>query len=342
MFKQTHSGNLSKLGKAVRLAFALLLLQTSLLSLSTVRAASDDDFDGLKSRLGNIKARGSFTCDFALPGDVPLDQVAPIIERDRMYMAERPGMQRKQIPLRFDFATGNLLSGGRYLFDSKQDAVDYKAWVENDFILDGIHFFDRPIFISPDCHSWGVIGAHNFQDLPQQVVVRTERWSVPHHNQKEKLKQKFPALLAAAQQRGLTGVWLLYNKQEQLAQIVYFADRIVPQDPLMPDFASLGALESAPPLGAIFDNQPGWTKMFDRTQWVLTVWFPFELGDQGLPALWPNSPPLPEAYPGDGVCEVSRGENNVNAPGDCGPNAGNGVCDAGENTQNTPGDCRLP
>ncbi|MGH9945231.1 MAG: hypothetical protein ACRD9R_23005, partial [Pyrinomonadaceae bacterium] len=267
--KHLHPRNQSKLSKVARLAVALLLLlQSGLLSLSTVRAASSDDEDEFRSRPGNVKARGAFTCDFALPGDLPLDQVAPLIERDRMYMAERPGMQRKQIPLRFDFATGNLLSGGRYLFDTKQDAVQYKAWVENDFVLDGTHFFDRPFFLGPDCHSWGVIGAHNFQGLPQQVVVRTERWSVPEHSQKHALKQKWPQLLAAAAQRGLTGVWLLYNKQERLAQIVYFADRVVPQDPLVPDFASLGALESAPPLGGIFDNQQGWTKTFDRTQWV--------------------------------------------------------------------------
>src|ERR671913_544179 len=95
-----------------------------------------------RSRPGNIKARGAFTCDFGLPGEMPLGQVAPVIERDRMYMAERPGMQRKQIPLRFDNATGDLLSGGRYLFNTRQQAVDYKSWVENEFVLDGTLFFD--------------------------------------------------------------------------------------------------------------------------------------------------------------------------------------------------------
>ena len=151
-------------------------------------------------------------------------------------------------------ATGNLWSGGHtYLFDTKQDAVNYESWVENDFVLDGIHFFDRPYFLSPACYSWGVIGAHNFKDLPQQVAVRTERWSVPQESQKEMLKQKFHALLAAAEGSGMTGVWLLYNKEEQLAQLVYFADRIVSPDP----FASLGALQAATPLGATLNDQAG-------------------------------------------------------------------------------------
>lgn len=340
MTVNNYSRNQSALSKGIRLALVLLLLQLSFLPPAVASGASEDE-DELKSRPGNVKARGAFTCDFALPGDFPLGQVAPVIERDRMYMAERPGMQRKQIPIRFDSATGNILTGGRYLFDARQDAARYKRWVENDFVLDGTHFFDRPYFLGPDCHSWGVIGAHNFGDLPRQVVVRTERWGVPHASQKHRLKQKWPLILDEARQRGLTGVWLLYNKQEQLAQLVYFADRVAPPDPFVPDFASLGALESAPPLGGVFDDQQAWAKTFDRTQWVLTVWFPFDLGDHGLPSLWPNSPPLPEPYVGDGVCEVSRGENSASAPVDCGPTCGNGVCDLGENTQNCPGDCRL-
>src|SRR5215213_5041870 len=232
MIQHSNSRKQSMLRRCFRLAVALFLFQWSLVPLSTIKAASDDS-DELNSRPGNIKARGAFTCDFGLPGNLPLDQVAPLIERDRMYMAERPGMQRKQIPLAVDFTTGNLLTGGRYLFDTKQDAVNYKAWVENDFVLDGVHFFDRPYFLSPACYAWGVIGAHNFKDLTQQVAVRTERWSVPQQSQK--------AMLAAAEASGLTGVWLLYSKEEQLAQLVYFAERIVSPDP----FASLGTLQAA-------------------------------------------------------------------------------------------------
>lgn len=336
-----------KCGIGARLAVALLLLQSSWFAAPVARAATQDTTekpatDVQRKEGGNIKAKGAFTCDFALPGDFPFSQVAPVIERDRMYMAERPGMQRKQIPMRIDFSNGNLLTGGRYLFDTEQDAAKYRSWVENDFVLDGTHFFERPYFLNPDCRSWGVVGAHNIKDIQQQIIMRTERWSVPHESQMHLLKQSWPLILQEAEQRGLTGVWLLYNEQEQLAQLVYFADRVVPQNPSMFDFASLAALEFGTPLGTVFDTQPEWTRTFDRTQWVLTVWFPFELGDRGQPSLWPNSPPLPEPYPGDGVCEVSRGENSVNAPGDCAPTAGNGVCDAGENTQNTPGDCRLP
>src|SRR5215213_5197509 len=67
-------------------------------------------------------AKGSFSCDFGLPGSLPLNLVPPLIERDRMYMAEQPGMRTKHLPLRFDQSTGNLMSGGRYLFDTYEEA----------------------------------------------------------------------------------------------------------------------------------------------------------------------------------------------------------------------------
>jgi hypothetical protein len=289
----------------------------------------------------DIKAKGAFTCDFNLPAEFPLNQVGPVIERDRMYMAERPGMLHKHIPLRIDETTGNLSSGGRYLFTTFEQARAYKRWVEEDFILDGTRFFDRPYFLNPDCHAWSVIGAHDFADIHKaQVIIRTERWHVPADNEPELLKQHWPGIRDEAEKRGLTSVWLLHNKQEQLVTLVYFADRIAPSNPFVPDFASLAALEFAPSLGRHFD-QRGWVKTFDRTQWVLNIWFPFVSGDRGEPSLWPHSPPLPQPYCGDGVCEVSRGERYASCPGDCPPRCGDAVCQPGENTLNCPGDCRL-
>ena len=286
------------------------------------------------------KPKGCFTCDFGLPGDLPLAQVPAIIERDRMYMAEQPGMQTKHLPLRIDFSTGNLLSGGRYLFDTFEEASAYKDWVMHDFVLDGVSLLQRPIFLGPECRAWKVVDVREFSPVGTQIIMRTERWHIPAGDLKELLKQKWNEVQAEAQMRGMASVWLTFNEDERLAQLVYFTDRIAPPDQNQPDFASLAALENATPLGHIFDSY-GWTKTFDRTQWVLTIWFPFVLGDHGAPSLWPHSPPFPQPFSGDGVCEVSRGENNANSPSDCGPKCGNGVCDAGENTLNCPGDCRL-
>jgi hypothetical protein len=141
------------------------------------------------------------------------------------------------------------LSGGRCLFDTFEQAREYERLVEQDFILDGMSFFDRPNFLNPDCHALSVIGAHDFADIHMaQVILRTERWRVPADNRQELLRGRWPALRDEAGARGLTNVWLLYNKQEQLAALVYFADRAVLRNPLVPDFASLASLEFAPPL----------------------------------------------------------------------------------------------
>jgi hypothetical protein len=69
---------------------------------------------------------GAFTCDFGLSSDpllLPPGQIAPSIERDRMYMSARPGMLHKHIPISFDPSNPGgkaAFSGGRYLFDTAE------------------------------------------------------------------------------------------------------------------------------------------------------------------------------------------------------------------------------
>ena len=225
-----------------------------------------------------------------------------------MYMSARPGMLHKHIPIT-DPTTGEVFAGGRYLFDTAKHAREYRDWVFNRYVLDGVLFLKRSYFLNPECHAWTVIGAHDFADIhSSQIVLRTERWSLRNARQPVlTLERKFDAILARAQAQGLTSVWLLYDEEEALASLVYFGKRLGPSNPGGFDYASLDALADAPRLGEIFDDE-GWKRTFDRTQWTLTIWFPFALGDRGEPSLWPNSPPFPQPYQGDRVCEVSRGE----------------------------------
>ena len=115
-------------------------------------------------------------------------------------------------------------------------------------MLDGVLFLKRSYFLSPECHAWTVIGAHDFGDVhSSQIVLRTERWSLRNARQPAlMLQQKFDAILARAQARGLTSVWLLYDQEEALVSLVYFGGRVGPSDPGMPDLASLSALADAP------------------------------------------------------------------------------------------------
>jgi hypothetical protein len=252
---------------------------------------------GLSYAVGPIDAGGALTTDLAMPAAMPLDQAAPVIERDRTVMATRPGMRQKHLPIRIEPETGNVLSGGRYLFDTAENAERYKSWLENEVVLDGTRFFDRPYFLNPVCHAWQVIGAHDLADIhTSHVVVRSERWTLSGADPQAALEQAWPVVLAEAGQRGVTSVWLLYQESEQLAGLVTVADRVGPASPQEPDFASLLALESAPSLGRGLTEQ-GWTKVFDRTSWVLTLWLPLDAAAGRAPSLWPNSPPLPAPAP---------------------------------------------
>jgi hypothetical protein len=286
-------------------------------------------------------ARGAFSCDFSLPADVPFAEVPPAIERDRMYMSARPGFIEKHIPLAFDPATGNLFSGGRYLFEKRQDAAAYHDFVAHGFVLDGVQFLSRPIFLAPECHDWAVIGSEELRDIhTTHIVMRTERFAMSGGDAIGALASRWPALRREAARRGYTSVNLAYNREQDLAQLVYYADRVGPPDPTSPDFASLAALAQAPALGERIAGL-GWPRTFDRTSWVLTVWFPFRAGDSGEPAVWPSSPPFPAPFCADGVCEISRGESAETCPTDCPPACGDAVCETGEDTHNCPGDCRI-
>jgi hypothetical protein len=88
---------------------------------------------------GDISAKGAFTCELTLPADVNTwypEPIAAALERDRIIMTREPGLLRKHIPLSFDPATGNLLAGGRHLFDTERHAPQYKTFVEG-YTLNG-------------------------------------------------------------------------------------------------------------------------------------------------------------------------------------------------------------
>lgn len=305
----------------------------------------DDDDDGI----GKIKAKGGFTCDFSILGDAfgPAD-IAPAIERDRMIMSDGNGMYHKHLPIALDFehfsnGQPDLFSGGRYLFKKEKDARDYRDYVENDMILDGDLFLERPYFYGAECYDWKVAGARNFTPVDTtQVIMRTERFELTGNvnHAINKVKDAWEDIEDEAEVRGFAAAWVLYNKDERLASVVYFHDRVVPYDPNVPDFESLGYVSSIPPLGATIADE-GFPRVFDRTHWVLTIWKPFVSGDHGDPSLWPHSPPFGLPFCGDNVCEVSRGEEASTCAVDCPSKCGNGICqpNKGENDLNCPGDC---
>jgi hypothetical protein len=290
----------------------------------------------------DLPQQGAFTCDLVIGPELTPQQAPSAIERDRMLMSH-PGMRQKMLPILFG-PNNTLLMGGRYLFDTEDQAEDYEDFVLHRYVLEGVQFIDRVYFKDHDCRHWKTIGAHDFADFRSaQVVMRTERWSVPNTNWVQLLKGRWPAVRDAAGAQGLTSVWLLYSQRDNFVELVYYADRVQPNDPNVPDFASLGALAGAPALGGVFADQTSWSQDLDRTHWVFTIWQPFVLGDRGAPSIFPYSPPFPGLVCGDGLCAPSHGESNATCPADCPLNCGDGVCpDQGEDVHNCPSDCRVP
>jgi hypothetical protein len=285
--------------------------------------------------------RGATFCDYKLYPTLPVAQAPAIIERDRMYMAARPGVLFKYLPLSLPTATDPYLySGGRYLLDTVKHAEEYADWAPNKYRLDGVVFSERSYFASTECTAYSVIGLKDFKDLrSKQHVLRTERFALPRGNHRGYLESRWKDLVAEAKARGMASVWLVYNPEARLAAIVYTLERVGPVVPGVPDFASVSALESAPSLGAHLARR-GWVKTQDVTQFIWGLWFRFAPGDHGQPTLWPNAFALPTPFSGDGLCLVSAGENHKNSPSDCPPRCGNAIADPGETSVNCPGDVR--
>ncbi len=312
------------------------------ISLAPVTVSAHTGGSEGKTRDGDTAADGAFTCDFALGPTAFEGSLPAVIERDRMYMTAQPGMLHKHIPFRPDpmAATdgGVAYSGGRYLFDSRRHARDYEDFVKHQFTLDGVQFLARDYFQNPTCRSWDVVGAHDFASLDHQLILRTE-WMATGAAATKLLQSRWPAVRAEAQRRGDTAVWLLARPDADLAAIVSFRDRVAP-DAVGLDVAGLALFEAAPPLSDLFADQ-GWGRTFDRTEWALTIWYPFAKGDHGRPALWPYAAlPSPERPGPDGLCEPSRGESYRTAPNECLPSCGDGKPQRkeGETTATCPSD----
>jgi hypothetical protein len=293
---------------------------------------------------GDLPHKGAFTCDFELLTDpsAPPDAVAGLIAHDSILMKSSDaatGFKHKVIPVSQDPVSGQTYSGGRYLFDKWSQARSYETFVKEEFHTfdpvtgEIVQFLDRHIFRDPQCFSWKVVGAAEYSDFTTTThLVRTERYAVDA-NDYDYLKQLWQDVRVAADLEGMSAAWLLYNGHEGLASIVLFAPRTTP-DPTV----DLLALKARPSLLAVAAVERGWAQQFSEVQFALSVWLPFEPGDQGQPDIFPNPDFLPFVpSTSDGFCIPSRGETAMNDAA-CLPACGNAACDTGEDWLNCPAD----
>lgn len=303
-----------------------------------------------------IPAKGAFSCDFAIDFTQVTAPLGATIERDRV-LSQRfvdeytwpanPGMLQKHIPI-LQTSPTSAFAGGRYLFQGRLQAAIYELWITQLYAYPGnTQFLDRPEFGDPECRDWSVLSAWRFADLEDHTALRTERFDTGRTTiggelwLAFELLQETPALLAEAEARGYSEVQLVQNFEDHKVQLVYFVSRVAPPDPELPDVAALGSIAADAPLGDGIADEAGLTRVFDRSSLVFNTWLPYASGDGGEAALWPNSPPLPAPFCGDGVCLPSRGEVS-DCPADCAPTCGDAICQAGEDTTLCPSDCALP
>lgn len=247
---------------------------------------------------GPIQADAAFTSDFAIPDDIPMQRLVNMLEIERRSMDVRPGMRHKYTPLRFDPATGAHQVGGRYLFDTWENVVDYNEFTSKELEFEpGVKFWDRPFFFGVDRHIWRVTGAHDLTPLATtHHLSRLERWTYTGDDVERLLEQAWPAVRKDAERQGLASVWLLFQPEEKQIGILTVASKADGKDPAEAASRSITALEQMESSGRLLPAELGLEKVFDRTSLILAMWLPESRLAGGSPSAYPNVPvhPLPQ------------------------------------------------
>jgi hypothetical protein len=245
---------------------------------------------------GPIAAAGAFTSDFAIPDEIPMQHLVDMLEIERRSMDVRPGMRHKYTPLRFDPATGARQVGGRYLFDTWANAVDYNTFTSTELEFEpGVKFWERPFFLGVDRHVWRVTGAYDFTPLATHYVNRFERWTYTGANAERLLEQVWPTVRETAGWQGLASAWLLFEPEEEQIGILTVAAKADGGDLADAASRSVTALQQIESAGRFLPAELGVQKVFDRTSLILAMWLPKSRLAGGAPSAFPAAPvhPLP-------------------------------------------------
>ena len=226
-----------------------------------------------------------------------MQSLVDMVETERRSMDVRPGMRHKYMPLRFDPATGARQVGGRYLFDTWDNAVAYNTFTSTELEFEpGVKFWDRPFFLGVDRHIWRVAGACDFTPLATtHYASRFERWTYTGGNVERLLEPLWPTVRENAGWQGLASVWLLFQPDEEQIGILTVAAQADGSDPADAAGRSVTGLEQAESVGRFLPAELGAEKVFDRTSLILSMWLPQSRLAGGAPSAYPAAAvhPLP-------------------------------------------------
>lgn len=243
---------------------------------------------------GPIDAEGCVISNFLLTDFLPAEQAAATIERDRLIMSARAGFNRKLLPFSIDQNTGERHSGGRYLFNTYKNAVDYANWCRHEFEIDGVLMFDRPDFAKVKADVYKVVAAEDFASVRStQFVCRTELWSIEADLTENDIAGLWPALRDKALGYGHSALWFMRHEERGEIVLLTVFDRTHSAGSDKLDYASLlnaGSAESCA------SDWTGVTKRYDRSHWILNIWLADSDNKDDKNSLWPNSPPLPAYF----------------------------------------------
>ncbi|MEV0444516.1 hypothetical protein AB0I84_29245 [Streptomyces spectabilis] len=230
--------------------------------------------------VGPLSMEAAFTSDFPLADGVGLQEIVDKQEVERRVMDARPGMYAKYMPSRFDPLGGRHHTGGRYLFETWADVLDYERFTSQELEFEpGVKFWSRPFFLDVERYVWRVAGAHNFAPLDTHRVSRFERLRY-EGDAEAALDRAWARVRDEAEGRGLGGVWLLHQPEHRLIglhTIAAAADELA------------GPSWLGPLLPAALRAEP----VFDRVSALLSLWLPKSRHAGGAPSAYPMSPPLP-------------------------------------------------
>ncbi|KAH8168453.1 hypothetical protein LIA77_11717 [Sarocladium implicatum] len=229
--------------------------------------------------LGGVRATGAITSELIVAGTgVPLQAFIDAQYLDSITMSRQPGMYHKYLPYLYDEVTGKLISGGRYLFDTYEDAKEYVRWLKEEFEL------------------WKTVGAYNFTLIGDHALGRLQKWEYTSSEEEIQLKLRalYPELRDAASARGASSVWLMYDPEKRTVGLqLAFAKSAAHRDAAGVQQDLVLARQKGA-VGEILSESLATQPVYDRTSIFLTLWLAKSIAADGPELTIPYYPIVPD------------------------------------------------